>query len=76
MIFLPKSLSSRVSAEDAMPPPAACRIRLIPSHAQKKMVYVRGLKKAMCSPYTITILERQRYMAALKKAGAIVRVMR
>jgi hypothetical protein len=76
MIFFPILESSWVFADAAMPPPVACKTRLMKSHEQKTMVYVRGLKRERWAPYIFTILARQRYIAALKKAGAIVSVMR
>jgi len=43
------------------------------SQAQKIIVYVLGWKREFEVPYTTTMRPRQRYKAAVRKAGAMVR---
>lgn len=76
IMLTPRSLVFWSSAIDAMAPPAAWRISEIISQVTKMNVYVLGLKNEMFSPNNITTRERQMYIDAERKAGAIVSVQR
>ena len=60
MMFFPRLIELTELAVDAIAPPSACKTKQIRSQVQKTMVYVRGLKRERSSPYTVTILARQR----------------
>ena len=68
--------SSVVSPTEASAPPAPCKIKLIRSEVQNSIVYVLAFSLERPDPNRITIRERQRYMPADMKAGAIVRKIR
>jgi len=62
-----------VLAIEAMPRPMACRTRENTPLDMTVMVYVLGAKRDSFELYKTTILERQRWIAALEKTGPIMR---
>ena len=73
MIYVPVLTVSCVDPTDAIAPPRAWSTSDTISQVTKTIVYVAGRTREKCRPQIFTRRPRQRYMAAVRKAGAIVR---